>query len=42
MPESTISEIAEVYLNWQKREGLSKVITKEKATQNNYNLSPSR
>ena len=42
LPESTISEIAEVYLNWQEKEGLSKVITNEEAARNDYNLSPSR
>lgn len=42
LPESAISEIGEVYLNWQEKEGLSKVITNEEAAKNDYNLSPSR
>ncbi len=42
LPESAISEIAEVYLNWQEKEGLSKAITNEEAAKNDYNLSPSR
>ncbi len=42
LPESAISEIAEVYLSWQEKEGLSKVITNQEAAKNDYNLSPSR
>ena len=42
LPESAISEIAEVYLNWQEKEGLSKVISNDEAARNDYNLSPSR
>jgi type I restriction enzyme M protein len=42
LPDSAISEIAQIYLNWEEKEGLSKVITNEEAAKNDYNLSPSR
>ena len=37
-----IDEIAEVYHNWKEVEKFSKIITKEEAQKNDYNLSPSR
>ncbi len=37
-----IDEIAEVYHNWKEVERFSKIITKEEAQKNDYNLSPSR
>ena len=37
-----IDEIAEVYHNWKEIEKFSRVITKEEAQKNDYNLSPSR
>jgi len=42
LTEEHIARIAEAYLSWREVEGLSKVITKEEAARNDYNLSPSR
>ncbi|WP_457623377.1 N-6 DNA methylase [Persephonella sp.] len=42
LTEEAIKEIAEVYHQWKEVEGFSKVITKEEAEKNDYNLSPSR
>jgi len=42
LPESAINKIAEIYQNFKEEEGLSKIITKEEAAKNDYNLSPSR
>ncbi len=42
LPEETIKQIADIYLNWKEEEGISRVINKEEAIKNDYNLSPSR
>ena len=42
LTEEGIKEIAEVYHQWKEVERLSKIITKEEAERNDYNLSPSR
>lgn len=42
LTEDNIKDVADLYLNWQEQEGISKVIATEEATQNDYNISPSR
>jgi len=42
LPDESIEQIADSYLNWKEDEGVSKIITKEEAARNDYNLSPSR
>lgn len=42
LPDSSIEKITDLYLNWKEEEGSSKVITREEAVKNDYNLSPSR
>jgi len=42
LPDESIKQIADSYLNWEEVEGISKIITKEEAARNDYNLSPSR
>ncbi|RKY63237.1 MAG: SAM-dependent DNA methyltransferase [Candidatus Latescibacterota bacterium] len=42
LTEEHISRIADIYLNWKETEGLSRIITREEAARNDYNLSPSR
>jgi type I restriction enzyme M protein len=42
LPDESIKQISGIYLNWVEEEGISKIITKEEATKNDYNLSPSR
>jgi len=42
LPDESIEQIAGSYLNWKEVEGISKIITKEEAARNDYNLSPSR
>lgn len=42
LPEESIKQISDIYLNWKKEEGISKIITKEETIKNDYNLSPSR
>ncbi len=42
LPEESIVRIADLYLNWQEQEGISKIITRAEAVKNDYNLSPSR
>jgi len=42
LPEESTATIASTYHNWEEAEGMSKIITKEEATRNDYNLSPSR
>ncbi|RZN64319.1 MAG: SAM-dependent DNA methyltransferase, partial [Candidatus Methanoliparum thermophilum] len=42
LPDESIEKIASIYLNYQEEEGISKIITKEEAVKNDYNLSPSR
>jgi len=42
LPDESIEKISSIYLNWQEEEGISKIIAKEEAVKNDYNLSPSR
>jgi len=42
LPDESIEQIADNYLCWNEEEGISKIITKEEAARNDYNLSPSR
>lgn len=42
LTDDHIRKIEEVYKNWQEVDGFSKIITKEEAAKNDYNLSPSR
>jgi len=42
LPDERIKLISDIYLNWMEEEGISKIITKEEAARNDYNLSPSR
>jgi len=42
LPDESIDLIADIYLNWKEEEGISKIIAREEATRNDYNLSPSR
>lgn len=42
IPENAINEITEIYKEFKEVEGISKVITKDEAVRNDYNLSPSR
>lgn len=42
LPDEIIKEVSDIYLNWKEEEGISKVIAREEAVKNDYNLSPSR
>lgn len=42
LPEEKINLIADLYLNWKEENSISKIISKEEAIKNDYNLSPSR
>ena len=42
LPDESIKQISEIYLNWKEEEGISKIVTKEEVAKNDYNLSPSR
>ena len=42
LPDESIKQISEIYLNWNEVEGISKIVTKEEVAKNDYNLSPSR
>lgn len=42
LADEHIQAIAEVYHQWQSKEGFSTIITREEAARNDYNLSPSR
>jgi type I restriction enzyme M protein len=42
LPDESIKQISDIYLNWKEEEGISKIITGEEAAKNDYNLSPSR
>lgn len=42
LPDENITRVADLYLRWQEQEGISKIITKDEAVKNDYNLSPSR
>jgi type I restriction enzyme M protein len=42
LPDESIEKITDKYLGWNEEEGISKIITREEAARNDYNLSPSR
>ncbi len=42
LDDASIDRISDIYLNWKEEEGISKIISKERAVKNDYNLSPSR
>ncbi|HKK44886.1 MAG TPA: class I SAM-dependent DNA methyltransferase [Balneolaceae bacterium] len=42
LEEEHIKQISEAYLNWQDEEELSKIISLDEASKNDFNLSPSR
>lgn len=42
LTDENIAKIQDVYNNWREVNGFSKILTKEEATKNDYNLSPSR
>jgi type I restriction enzyme M protein len=42
LTEAHITEIAQVYLDWQEEEKLSAIVSEDEVTRNDYNLSPSR
>jgi len=42
LPDETIEKISKIYLDWKEEEGISKIISREEAIRNDYNLSPSR
>lgn len=42
LPDESISQIADICLNWEEQEKVSKIITNDEAMRNDYNLSPSR
>ena len=42
LPDSTINQISDIYLNFKEEEGISKIASKEELVKNDYNLSPSR
>ncbi|SHK47870.1 type I restriction-modification system subunit M [Thermocrinis minervae] len=42
LPEDKVKLIADLYSNWKEENGISKIISKEEAIRNDYNLSPSR
>jgi len=42
LPDEKIRQISEIYHDWKEEEGISKIINREEAAKNDYNLSPSR
>jgi Type I restriction-modification system methyltransferase subunit len=42
LTDEGIKQVYEIYKNWEEREGLSKIVSKEEVARNDYNLSPSR
>ena len=42
LPDESIGQIAAIYLDWKEEDGISKIVAKEEAAKNDYNLSPSR
>ena len=42
LTDEGIRRVYEIYKNWEEREGLSKIVSKEEVARNDYNLSPSR
>jgi type I restriction enzyme M protein len=42
LSDESIKQISEIFLNWKEENGISKIISKDEAVKNDYNLSPSR
>jgi len=42
LPGNSLEQISGIYLNWEEKEGISKIVSKEEVIKNDYNLSPSR
>jgi type I restriction enzyme M protein len=42
LPDDSIKQISDIYLNREEVEGISRIITTMEAAKNDYNLSPSR
>ena len=42
LPDSSIRQVSDIYLNLKEENGISKIIPREEAAKNDYNLSPSR
>lgn len=42
LPDESIERISDIYHEWKEEEGISKVVAKEEAVRNDYNLNPSR
>ena len=42
LPDESIEQIGDIYLNWKEEEGISKIIHTDESVKNDYNLSPSR
>ncbi len=42
LPDDAIEKIANIYLNFNEEDGISKIVSKEEVVRNDYNLSPSR
>jgi type I restriction enzyme M protein len=42
LPDDSIKRISGIYLGWKEENGISKIIAKDEAVKNDYNLSPSR
>jgi type I restriction enzyme M protein len=42
LPEDSIKRISDIYLGWKEESGISKIVAREEAIKNDYNLSPSR
>ena len=42
LPDERIKQISGIYLDWKEEDSISKIITKEEVSKNDYNLSPSR
>lgn len=42
LPAESVEQVSGIYLEWREEEGISRIIPKEEAAKNDYNLSPSR
>lgn len=42
LPDGSLQQISDIYLNWREEEGISRIVPREGAAKNDYNLSPSR
>jgi type I restriction enzyme M protein len=42
LADNSIKQVSEIYLNWEEKEGISKIVSKEEVIKNDYNLSASR